>query len=214
MNLPFSQDQFFLVFRLYNEGVWPAQILLNILAITLIGLSLRKFPNGSRIISIVLGIFWLWMGIVYHVGFFSSINPAAYFFGAGFAVQGILLFWIGSKNRVRYQWRRDGRGIAGAFLVGFALILYPLLGYFQNHTYPASPTFGLPCPTTIFTFGIFLWSSGLPRVTLVIPGLWSLIGFFAALSLGVLEDIGLLISALIALPIILMQKSEMREVVQ
>ena len=100
----------------------------------------------------------------------------------------------------------------GAFLVGFALILYPLVGYFQNHTYPASPTFGLPCPTTIFTFGVFLWSSGLPRAALIIPGLWSLIGFSAALTLGVTEDISLLVSALIAIPMILMRKSSLQEI--
>ncbi len=147
------------------------------------------------------------MGIVYHVGFFTSINPAAFVFGAAFVLQGALLIWIGIKNHVTYRWRMGWRGITGALLIAIALSLYPVLGYLQNHTYPSSPTFGLPCPTTIFTFGVFLLASRLPRLTLVIPGLWSVIGFSAAISLGVLEDIGLLVSALIALPMILVRKA-------
>jgi hypothetical protein len=54
--------------------------------------------------------------------------------------------------------------------VVFALVLYPVIGYTFGHIYPSSPTFGLPCPTTIFTFGIFLWSDKrLPVAILVIP---------------------------------------------
>ena len=56
MNLPFSQDQFFFVFRTYNEAVWPAQILLNLIAVLTIILSLRTFRHGNRLISFVLGL--------------------------------------------------------------------------------------------------------------------------------------------------------------
>jgi hypothetical protein len=81
---------------------------------------------------------------------------------------------------------------------------YPLLGYLQGHIYPAAPTFGLPCPTTIFTFGILLWTDKkLPVITLVIPFLWSLIGFSAAFSLGIREDTGLLIAGLLTTIMIL-----------
>ncbi|MCU0579417.1 MAG: DUF6064 family protein, partial [Desulfobacterota bacterium] len=58
-------------------------------------------------------------------------------------------------------------------------------------------TFGVPCPTTIFTFGILLFTSGrLPKTVLAIPFIWSIIGFTAALTLGILEDIGLLVAGL------------------
>jgi hypothetical protein len=50
-------------------------------------------------------------------------------------------------------------------------------------------------PTTIFTSGILLWTrSTLPKILLVIPLLWSIIGFSAAVSLGIREDIGLLVA--------------------
>lgn len=207
MNLPFSQEQFFLVFKSYNEAVWPTQILLGTLAIVAVAISIRKIPSGGRWVSTILGILWLWMGAVYHIGFFASINPVAHVFGAAFVLQGVVFLWVGTKNNISFQWRNDWGGIVGAFLFIFALLLYPLLGYLQDHTYPFSPTFGLPCPTTIFTWGMFLWASRLPRLILVIPGIWSVIGFSAAISLAVLEDIGLLVSALIALPMILVRKA-------
>lgn len=46
----------------------------------------------------------------------------------------------------------------------------PSLGVAIGHTYPAQPTFGLPCPTTIFTFGLLLWvRPPVPWSLLVIP---------------------------------------------
>jgi Family of unknown function (DUF6064) len=59
----------------------------------------------------------------------------------------------------------------------------------------SSPTFGLPCPTTIFTLGMLLWLDKTPPLyLLIIPLLWSLIGTVAALKLGIREDVGLLVS--------------------
>ena len=79
----------------------------------------------------------------------------------------------------------------------YGLVIYPVLGYFLGHRYPASPTFGAPCPTTIFTFGLLLWATS--RVNwfyYMLPLIWSLIGFTAALNLGVREDIGLLVAGI------------------
>ena len=49
--------------------------------------------------------------------------------------------------------------------------------------------------TTIFTFGLLLWTDRkLPKYLLVIPLLWSIIGFLATINWGVSEDIMLLIA--------------------
>jgi hypothetical protein len=72
------------------------------------------------------------------------------------------------------------------------------LGYFLEHVYPQSPTFGLPCPTTIFTFGLLLLTDkNVPIAVLMIPFVWSLIGFTAAFSFGIWEDTGLLVAGLV-----------------
>jgi hypothetical protein len=57
---------------------------------------------------------------------------------------------------------------------------------------------GLPCPTTIFTFGLLLRSGrSVPLYVLPVPIAWSLLGFSAAYSLGIWEDVGLLLAGLI-----------------
>lgn len=200
MKLPFSTEQFLEVFQNYNLAVWPAQIILWLLAILVIILAIRPRSFSGKYISGVLAFFWLWMGIVYHLMHFTEINKGAYLFGGLFIIQGILFGIVGVwQNKLAFQFKPNLFGLTGGLLLLYALIIYPLLGYALGHAYPASPTFGLPCPTTIFTFGILLWTDKkLPFFLLIIPLLWSLIGFMAAASLGIKEDIGLLIAGLLA----------------
>ena len=81
----------------------------------------------------------------------------------------------------------------------FALLVYPLLGWAMGHRYPEVPTFGLPCPTTIFTIGTLLFARGaVPRSLLVVPVLWSAVGSSAAFTLGVYQDLGLLVAGVVA----------------
>ena len=62
--------------------------------------------------------------------------------------------------------------------------------------YPALPTFGLPCPTTIFTNGLLLFAEApTPRIVFAVPILSAGIGSLAAFGLGVTEDLALLIAA-------------------
>ncbi|MFZ0750450.1 MAG: DUF6064 family protein, partial [Pyrinomonadaceae bacterium] len=76
--IPFTVDQFLNVFARYNEAVWPAQIVLYAIALCAIGLAIQRSSDFSRSIAFLLSVLWLWSGIVYHLIFFSRINPAAY----------------------------------------------------------------------------------------------------------------------------------------
>ncbi len=205
MKTPFTLEQFLEVFKNYNLDVWPMQVVFYLLAVIVIFLSFKKFNNSNQIINIVLSFFWLWIGIVYHIIYFSGINKAAFGFGVIFIIQGfIFLFYGVFKSKISFHFRYNINNIIGALLILYALIIYPLLGYFLGHRYPYSPTFGLPCPTTIFTFGILLTANRkVPVFVLIIPVIWSVIGFFAAISFGILEDTGLLISGILASILIL-----------
>lgn len=197
MKLPFTIDEFLEVFRKYNTAFFPAQVLLLLLAALVIYLVIKSNKNSGKIITIVLAVFWLWMGIAYHLVFFSAINKAAYAFAALFILQGILLLNFAVKASP-FSFHRNIVGFFSAVLLSYALIIYPLLGYFEDHAYPYSPTFGLPCPTTIFTLAIFLLSEKrMPWYIIVIPLLWTVIGFSAAFTLGIYEDTALIISGLL-----------------
>jgi hypothetical protein len=166
------------------------------LAFGCVYLLFKKTKSSGKIISSVLSFFWLWIGVVYHFLFFTSINKAAYLFGTLFILQGLLFFLCGVLNsKISFEYRKNKFNFTGIILIVYALIIYPLLGYLFGHRYPGSPTFGLPCPTTIFTFGVLLFvDKKISVFVLIIPFLWSLMGFSAAVNLSIYEDFGLLIA--------------------
>ena len=204
MKLPFTIEAFLRVFEKYNTAIWPLQVFLFLLAIVGVFITLTKSRRSGQIIASILAFLWIWMGFVYHIMYFAFINRAAYIFGSLFIIEGILFIYFGFyKRNISFHFRPDIYGIAGSFLILFALIIYPVLGYFLGHKYPSAPTFGLPCPTTIFTFGILLFADNIvPIVLILIPFLWSLIGVSAAFALGIKEDIGLLISGVLFLVLV------------
>jgi hypothetical protein len=143
MGIPFSIEQFFSVFAQYNESVWPMQVILNLLALVAIILLYRARPLKSRVLSAVLSFLWGWMAIAYHFAFFTTINSAAWLFGAVFMAGAFWFAWTGViRSKLHFRLGGGIRGWAGGFLIGFALIAYPLLGYGMGHHYPAVPTFG------------------------------------------------------------------------
>ena len=209
--MPFTIEEFLSVFRQYNLDVWPIQVFLIFLAIILIVLVHREKPTPSRIINIILGSFWLWMGVVYHILYFSEINKAAYIFGLLFIAQALLFGYLALyyKQGIIYGRPSSMKSILGWVFMGYALLAYPVLAVAFGHSYPEMPTFGLPCPTTIFTFGLLMFSvNRIPRYIVVIPFFWSLLGFSAAMSLGILEDTGLVIAGVVGAAVLLFHKGE------
>lgn len=200
MNYPFSAEQFIGVMIKYNDAVWPMQVVFYLLALVTLFLIFRPSQTSSKIISAILGMFWLWMGIVYHWSFFAEINPAARVFGAMFVLEGILFVYYGLiRDKLSFKFDKSSRGYIGLGLAVVGLLIYPIVGYVMGHRFPGNPTFGLPCPTTIFTLGLLLLSTAYSKRLIVIPFLWSLVGFMAAVSFGIKEDVLLLLSGLIAL---------------
>lgn len=197
MQLPFTVEQFFAVFRAYNEFVWPAQAVLLALALLAVVLVLVPWRWSGVAISAILGSLWLWLGIAYHLAFFAGINPLAYAFAVLSVAGGLVFIWQGVvKQTLTFRLSRDVRGYAGSTLIGFALLVYPVWSIYAGHYYPAMPTFGLPCPTTIFTVGMLAFlRTPYPRSPFVAPVLWCLVGAQAAFRLGVPQDLGLLVAA-------------------
>lgn len=196
--MPFTSTQFFDVFRAYNESVWPAQVLWVLVALGAIGMIASKRAQDGRLIGFFLAALWCWAGAAYHLGFFAAINHAALAFGTLFVLEGMLLAWWSVRHRPMYRIRPTGAGVAGALLTAYALLGYPLIAVIAGQRYPAVPTFGVPCPIVIFTFGLLLWTEmPVPRLLLVIPAAWALVGTSAAVTLGVGEDYGLLVAGVL-----------------
>ncbi len=198
---PPSAEQFFDVFRAYNTAVWPAQLaLLGIAAATILAAfraNMNRWWRSAQTALILLATLWLWSGYVYHKLFFAKLTPAGAVFGSLFIAQaGLLLLCTWQSGPIIDKASRSSV-IIGSLFILYAVAVYPTLGSTLGHHYPAAPSFGTPCPTTIFTFGIFcLIPACIPRFALAIPVLWAVVSSYAAVRFGVTEDLGLLVAAI------------------
>jgi hypothetical protein len=195
--LPFTAEQFFEVFGAYNNAIWPAQVVAYLAGLLAVALLYRPGAAADRVIAGVLACMWIWTGIVYHWYFFSTINAAAYFFGAAFVAQGVILLGAGVVRRnLQFGFAPGARAFVGIVFLCYAAIAYPLVGLAYGHCYPKMPWFGIaPCPVTIFTFGfVLLLERVCPWWIIAIPFLWSIVGGTAAFLLAVPQDWMLLAS--------------------
>ena len=100
------------------------------------------------------------------------------------------------RSRIQFSPPDGWFAFAGWFLITYALIVYPVLGWLGGHGYPAGPSFGAPCPMVIFTLGMLTWTTGRGRLAIAaIPIAWAAIGTSAATALGITEDYGLAVAA-------------------
>jgi hypothetical protein len=206
LKIPFTVEQFFGVFGTYNTAIWPVQVLAYLLGIVALAFAFRESKLSAQIVSGVLALFWIWMGVFYHIVYFRVINPAAWFFGIFYVLQGLLFFLMGTIcGKLSFRFILKPLPIIGACFILYAMVIYPLLGIGFGHSYPRAPMFGVaPCPTTIFTFGILLWATkSVPAFLLVIPLLWSVVGMSAAVNLRVPQDYGLVVAGVLGTALIL-----------
>lgn len=199
MKIPFTTEQFFEVIVNYNTSLFPAQLFILILGIIAALLIFSKRSLKNQLIGGLLGFIWIWTGIVYHISFFTTINKAAYGFGTIFILQG-LFFFIETFSRKKLVFEFSSRFIdyLAYFFIWFGLVLYPILIYLIEGSVNQIITLGLPCPTTILTFGfLMLTQKKLSKYLIIIPFIWAIIGTGAAINFGVYPDYFMLISAII-----------------
>jgi hypothetical protein len=203
--MPFTTEQFLKIFAQYNAAIWPAQFVLAGAAVLVLYLAVRGHDYSATVGPWILAALWAWSGVVYHLMFFRRINQLAVVFGALFLVQAVLLLLAARRRRLNFAFRATAAGWLGGTLITYALVVYPLLGAAQGRWYPSAPTFGVPCPLTIFTLGLLLWNTErTPWYVMVVPLLWSAIGTSAALSLGIREDFGLGLAGVVTLTVLVM----------
>lgn len=207
MRLPFSRDDFFNLFAAYNGALWPAVVVLWVAsAVAGVWLSSSR-RSHDRWISGLLAFHWAWSGLAYHVAFFTRINPAAWLFAAIFLLEAALFFWSGvMRGHLSFASSRTAWTPVGWLLMAYAL-LYPAINAVEHHSVLGIPTFGLPCPTTIFTAGLLLLAAPRSRILAIVPIIWSVIGGSAAFLLGVSADYALPVAG-VALTMFELQKSQ------
>ncbi|HEU4934925.1 MAG TPA: DUF6064 family protein [Vicinamibacterales bacterium] len=196
MQLPFTREQFFDLFKAYNEALWPAAVALWIASAVIVAVRLSARRPHDRWISALLVGHWAWSALAYHVVFFTRINPAAWLFASLFLGQAVLFFGVGVVQRQLSfaPWGTAWAPLAWG-LIGYSLA-YPAINAIEQLDLLRIPTFGLPCPTTIFTAGVLMLATPRSLGLSTVPVIWSAIGGSATLLLGVHADFALPIAGI------------------
>jgi hypothetical protein len=175
--LLFSPRTYYRLIERHNLALWPAQLLALALGGMVAGLLRRPTVTRGRAVAGILAALWAWVGWAFVAERYATINWAAVWFAWLFAVELLLLGWLGvGAAELRFGWRRDVRGLVGGALFAGALALYPLLARAVGRAWTQAEVFGIaPDPTVLGTLGLLLIAEGPPRARwalLAAPLLW------------------------------------------
>lgn len=208
MDLKFSFDEFMAMLADYNDAIWPLQIIVYLVTIAILVMMFMKIRHTGKIIAAWLGILWFWVGIVFNLIYFSRVTQGGFVFGVIFIIQGLIFLYSSvARNDLAFRLNSGWKALAALIIMLYALIGYPALEYTWERGYPEILPFGLaPCPLAVFTLGTLLLSvRKLPGYLVILPVLYSF-GGIIPVSLGIKEDIGLVISGLLVLILWLLQR--------
>ncbi len=172
--LLFSARTYYRLFELYNGAIWPAQILAVAFGMAILVYVLRGGSGQGRVTTAILAACWLWVAWAFHMERYATINWAARYFAAGFAIEAVLLLWIGVV-RAELSCKPAGSAIdfAGLCIFLFALFVQPLIGPIMGRPWSQAEIFAVaPDPTVIATLGILLMTNRPPWALLIIPLSW------------------------------------------
>jgi hypothetical protein len=188
--MPFSAQDLLEVFASYHRAVWPLPLGLVVLCFFISLTALRGHQRGILRVYLGLALLWAWMGVVFHWLFFRPLSPFAVVWAALFTLQAGLFLVAAFRPATLVRPGRAGTWF-GVGAIAYATIVYPAIGIAAGQHFPSAPSFGLPCPTTIATFGLLaLVPAREPRWLPIIPTIWAMVGSVAA-GFGLYQDLGL-----------------------
>jgi Family of unknown function (DUF6064) len=172
--LLFSPRTYYRLFELYNAAIWPLQVLALALGAAVLAMLLRDVNWRGRAIAAILAACWLWVAWGYLLVRYDTINWAASYFAAGFAIEALLLVWTGIiRDRLHLRPSSDWTGRAGLCIFLFALAVHPLIGPLTGRPWLQVEIFGVaPDPTAIATLAVLVAAQRPHWLLLVVPLLW------------------------------------------
>lgn len=174
--LLFAPRTYYRLFELYNADIWPLHVVMTIAGVLMLILMRGRPALRSRLIAAMLAAAWLWIAWAFHWQRYTAINWAATYFAAGFAIEAMLLVWIGVvRNRPVFDADGSVRARLGIALFVFALLVQPLAGLLFGREWSQLEVFGVaPDPTVVATLGLLLAAKRIHWIALPIPLLWCL----------------------------------------
>lgn len=200
--LMFSAHTYYRLFELYNREIWPAQIVAVGLGIVALLCLQRAGARQGRVVAAILAACWLWVAWAFQMERYATIHWAARHFALGFAIEALLLIWIGViRGQLLFGQSAKAIRLAGFYLFLFALAVQPLIGPAIGRPWLQAEIFGIaPDPTVVATLAILLPVSGRMRWRLLwIPIIWCVISGATLWAMGSADALLMPLIALLAL---------------
>jgi hypothetical protein len=199
--LLFSPRTYYRLFAIYNAAVWPAHVLALALGAVILLLIRRDERKQAHFIAAILAGCWLWVGWAYHWQRYATINWAATYFAVGFALEALLLTWVGVIRRgFAFPAHPHATNRIGLGMFVFALAVQPLIGLIAGRDWKQLELFGIaPDPTAAATLGILLAAGRVHFGLLIIHLLWCTIAGATLLTMGSPEALMMPVAAAITL---------------
>lgn len=203
--LLFSPRTYYRMLERHNEAFWPRQIITLGLGVGIFGLLWLPARWQGRVISTLVAGVWAWVGWSFLWKRYATINWAAEYFAWLFAIEVLLMVWIGViQGRLSYRPTRDVVGIVGVALLALGLVFYPMIAPLSGRPWEQAESFGVfPDPTAIVTIGLALLVDGSPRwKLLIVPLLWCAIAGATLCAMGSAEASVVAATAILVLAVI------------
>ena len=155
--LMFSPAIYWRMVERMNRELWPLPLVALAVGLVLL-VTVATRPGGApRVVLVVLGVAWAWVGWAFHWQRYAPINWAAEYMAAAFWVQAALLAGAPPpRPGHRVPWVPAVRH-AGLALALAGLLLYPLLPVVLGRPWAQAEVAGLvPEPTALATLGLLM----------------------------------------------------------
>jgi hypothetical protein len=171
--LLFAPRTYYRLVELHNTELWPLQAVALVLALVLLALAWRGGRRAGIVVGSALAVAWGFVGWRFHWHHYATINWAAVYFAAAFAVQAALLAWFGASGALAFGDSPRPRRYAGLALVTVALALLPLAALALGRPWRQLEVPGVsPDPTALFTLGLLLVARRAPAPLFAVPLAW------------------------------------------
>lgn len=186
--LPFAAETLLSIFGQYNRAIWPLHGVAALMVLVALALALVGGRGSGRVVGLLLGVLWVWIGVVFIGGALAEFHFWAGRLAGVFVAQGLmLLFALTLLGRHGFGWPGGMAGIAAILVMAYAMVGHAVLEVLLLGTPWAQAQYvGVtPGPTMLFTLGILLLARPHPSLILaIIPFLWALVTAYIAWELG------------------------------
>ena len=201
--LLFSPRTYFRLHELFNADIWPLQLVAFVLGIGIVALAATTVRRSSSgVIALLLAACWLFVAWAWELRRYATINWAAIYFAAAFALQAILLVGAAFVGNLSLAGPRTSRTRIGVVVMLFAVLVQPFVGVLAGRTFWQSQFFGVaPDPTVVATLGALIAAQRSSWILWVVPIAWCAISGAFASMMKLPDALVMPVAAVIALVI-------------